>query len=338
MKSIFLSLLLSLVSLNCCATVVSGKELFSPQLNQTVLLFGDRHWDAPQVDTHQISQVIKNLKQYKPLMLFEGFQEKETSNLFLDKVYSECMNNNLENKGLEFRAVGGTFRHFNLEIMENKTYPQIKEFFLNKENQRKMFFLFTETLKECNAKQDELYQKLDKIFETNPTHPLALNAEKHFFDLVKKRDELLATLPAEQKKPDDEAASIAHFIFNDFFVPTANGQKFLLNTQSVVHKLEELGDNLLELDAFFEIIHQSNKPLISIFAGQKHTSALSKLLKMNTFVKKHSSISQKTQINKVTEELSKTKSFKEILSAPELHQFALDIKAFLQKCSFNAKK
>ncbi|BDC34549.1 hypothetical protein Noda2021_05070 [Candidatus Dependentiae bacterium Noda2021] len=338
MKSIFLSLLLSIVSLNCCATIVSGKELFSPELNQTVLLFGDCHWLAPQVDTQQISQVVKSLKQFKPLMLFEGFQEKETSSLFLDNIYSECLNNNLENKGIEFRAVGGSFRHFNFEIMKNSTYPQLKELFTKKETQRKVFFLFTESLKECHAKQDQLYQKLDKIFETNPTHPLALNAEKYFFDLVKKRDELLATLPAEQKKPDEEAASIAHFIFNDFFVPDAKGQQFLLNKQSVVHKLEELGDNLLELDAFFEIIHHSNKPLISIFTGQKHTSALSKLLKMNTFVKKHSSISQKAQINKATEELSKTKSFKEILSAPELHQFALDIKAFLQKCSFNAKK
>lgn len=338
MKKIILAFLLGQLTLNSYATVVSGKELFSPQLNQTVLLFGDNHWIAPNIDTHQLLQVIKNLKKHKPLMLFEGFEKKENSTQFLAQLYSEVTNNNLENKGLEFRAVGGMFRIFNMELIQNNNYSQLKELFAKKETHQKMFYLFTESLKECYSKQDVLYQKLDKILETNPEHPLALNAEKYFFDLVKKRDELLALLPTQQKNANEEAASIAQFIFNDFFVPTSNEQKILLNTQSTIHKLEKLADNLLELDAFLEIIHHSNKPLIAIFTGQEHTTALSKLLQKNLFIKKHSVNAPKQEINKVLQELSKTKSFKEILSSPELHKFALDIKAFLQKCSFNNKK
>lgn len=338
---IYVSLfILSHIALNAHATIVSGKELFSPQLKQTVLLFGDMHWQAPQIDTTQIADVIKNLTKYKPVMLFEGFQEKQGGDKFLEKLYPECMNNNLDHKALEYRIAGGAFRFFNDEMMTHNSYSQIKELFSQKDTQKKIFYLFTQSIKECNEKQEELYKKLDQIFETKTNHPLAANAEKYFFESVQKRDTIMAMLPPQQKNPEEEAASIAHFIFKDFFVPNSNSKTIILNKKSIIHQLEELGDSLLELDAFLEIIN-NDKKIISVFTGLKHTSALSKLLKKNSFEKKYSSLNQKKEIDATLHELLKTTSSKSVLelgSSPELHKFALDIKTFLEKCSFYSKR
>lgn len=337
-KYVFFSFIIQF-AFNAHATIVSGKELYSPQLKQTVLLFGDNHWIAPKVDTTQIAQVVKNLKQYKPLFLIEGScdfhraEQPEKHTLFLPELSNEASSNNIENKNLEFRKFGADFRVFNMNLIQSNNYLTAKELFSKQETKHKLFNLFSSSLKECTAKQDELYGKLDSFFDTMPNHPLLPQAEKYFFDTVKKREQLMALLPAQKNNPQDEAVSVAQFIFNDFIMPCSSEQKIILNQESAMHKLEELSDNLLELGAFLEIIDNSAKSHVAIFTGQKHASALSKLLKKNLFIKKQSMSAPKKEINAVFEQLSRIKTFKEIVSSPELHKFALNIEQFFKNCS-----
>lgn len=337
-KYVLVSLIIQF-TFNAHATIISAKELFSHQLKQTVLLFGDNHWIATKVDTTQIAHVIKNLKQYKPLFLIEGasdFQQAKQSKkqtLFLPELSHEATRNSIENKNLEFRKFGADFRVFNMNLIQSNNYLTAKELFSKQETKHKLFNLFSSSLKECTAKQDELYRKLDSLFDTKPNHPLLVQAEKYFFDTVKKREQLMALLPAQKNNPQDEAVSVAQFIFNDFIMPSSSEQKIILNQESAMYKLEELSDNLFELGAFLEIIDNSAKSHVAIFTGQKHASALSKLLQKNLFIKKNSSPAPKKQINGVIEQLSQTKTFKEIVSSPELHKFALNIEQFFKNCS-----
>jgi len=322
----------------CAAVIVDIRELYNPELKQTIILCGDWHAFWKEKNKEQCQEFIPILKHYNAPVILEDDPRSDITEGrldFLGQMHDSCKKGNFKLYTPDFRI---SYRNLSSLINDsrsigNGTYSAIEKAWKNPVVRKMIHSMFHQAILENNAVIEELvaYYKA----HPNKAHidPLVNSIISEYHAL---RQEIENIYPKETT-----VDSFVNFLLdNTFWNRFSNkytsllGHKAISNSEHISSKIGDVACLLLEARIIKIINKNKTKPLLFVKAGAFHTINIAlKLEKIGGYDQKALASRDDALTIHMRYLLKKGLTQKQILIAPELADYGINIAEFFKNCT-----
>lgn len=317
------------------------EEFYHPDLNQTLIFMHDMHFHVPTIDNRQTEAAAEAIGALQASLITEVIPNDQMVNapVAICLLADRCLKKGVPVVCADYRKVYSAHTAYNLAIMASSNrYDEITSSLLHEEAEATIGKLFWLAFDEIREQYFNVIKPLEQDLTMNKAYVDQFNALSK--ELVTTCRTIHEWVENGRENWCIDWHELSGRIVSDLFIKADDGG-FLLNTESMHHKLFQASNTLFDMTLLKELHQKRADRVVFMHAGATHLGRLAKECLPHIGYEVKHSISHQDQVDKALLQDNVEKCVREKTTLHHIFEIeaskaeclaVVDIEMFLKEC------